>query len=134
MKLLEQYLQEIQEPTNEFISVGTALTAYSLFSIASTLFKTHVLKAGRRCKSYSGAENAVCITTVKIEGKEQELRSLGQNLNKCGNGMCRQRVSSKILKVKEEIASLKEKLKIYEGKADVDSRMKEENESNENEG
>lgn len=125
MTLINEYLEKIQDPMNEqLLSIGTVLTAYSLASMAITVYKNHISKNGRRCNSYEGGEKAVCITQVKLEAIDKKIRVLKTNMNKCGNNSCRVTTQKRILKAEEEMDSLKDRLKIYQNKAEADAEEK----------
>ena len=73
-------------------------------------YKRFFSKAARACKDKSGAEKSSCMKGYKAQAKQAEIGVLTSKLSSCkGNPKCVNRIKARIIKIKQEVQSLKSK-------------------------
>jgi 8-oxo-dGTP pyrophosphatase MutT (NUDIX family) len=88
--------------------------AAMLIKLAKDAFKMQFTKIGRQCKDYPGGERGICVMRAKLAAKKAEgakLQSISDRCSKDKNPeACRQKVSSRLSSIKQEIAYLTKRL------------------------
>lgn len=110
MGLIEDYLYQIQEME----PIMMAISAASLSMGAFNLYKQHLTKAARVCKSLPPKEKSLCMLTHKLRGKQIQHAKLKSNMSKCSKTKdpqkCKKSLLKKTIKVGEEIKFLSKRV------------------------
>jgi len=132
-QIVEEYLYDIQEDDIlEFragalagaTAIGTggmslapvlaAVSIFSAFNMAFTLYKNYFTKAAKQCKDLPGKEKALCMLKAKAAGKQAQLNALKKASQKCMKTkkpeICKKKFNAKMSKVGGEQGYLKSRM------------------------